>query len=71
MGAKGNKIGILAILVFAGFTTQLRAQLKDYPIQPVDFTQVHVHDALIAMIQKVVETTNCICFFLKLAMREK
>ena len=44
MGAKGNKIGILAILVFAGFTTHLRAQLKDYPIQPVDFTQVHVHD---------------------------
>jgi len=39
-----NKGFVSAVLFIAAFTGKLHAQQKDYPIQPVPFTQVHVND---------------------------
>src|SRR3989337_3318806 len=35
---------MVSVALFAIGISVAHAQLKDYPIQPVDFTQVHVHD---------------------------
>ena len=41
---KASPIKSLVLIFTSGLAIPALAQNKDYPIQPVPFTQVHVHD---------------------------